>query len=167
MAFAIIGVSGPIISAKISGELGKSEVSQMQTAALEAIRRCGKISALFILEDFRGWKQEGDWGDISFLIEHDKDIGKIAVVGEEECRDLVYAFLAKGFRQAEVEYFLPADLPKARAWLEADSRPESTQDGIVHPVEAVPSTRFHHLIQFFDGQHEAMVKAGAGASALL
>jgi hypothetical protein len=121
MAFTIIDATGPIISAKISGELGKSEVSQIQAAALDAIRRCGKISALFILENFQGWKREGNWGDISFLVEHDKDISKIAVVGEEEWRDLVYAFLAKGFRQAAVEYFLPADLAKARAWLQADS----------------------------------------------
>lgn len=122
MAFTIIDATGPIISAKISGELGKSEVSQMQAAALDAIRRCGQINALFILENFHGWKREGDWGDISFLTEHDKDIGKIAVVGDEEWRDLVYAFLAKGFRQAAVEYFLPADLAKARAWLGADTK---------------------------------------------
>jgi hypothetical protein len=117
MVFSIIDATGPIISAKISGELGKSEVTQIQTAALDAIRRCGKISALFVLENFRGWKREGDWGDVSFLIAHDKDIAKIAVVGEDEWRDMVYAFLAKGFRHAAVEYFLPADLAKARAWL--------------------------------------------------
>ena len=120
MAFTIIDQSGPIISAKISGELGTAEVSAIQAAALEAIRRCGKISALFFLENFRGWERGGGWGDISFLIEHDKDIAKIAVVGEEEWRDLVCAFLARGFRQANVEYFLPADLAKARAWLGAD-----------------------------------------------
>ena len=89
----------------------------MQTAALDAIRRCGKISALFILEDFHGWQREGDWGDISFMIEQDQNIAKIAVVGEEQWRDLIYAFLAKGFRQAAVEYFPSADLAKARAWL--------------------------------------------------
>jgi hypothetical protein len=121
MAFTIIDASGPVVSAKISGELGRAEVSRMQAVAKEAIRRCGKISALFILDDFRGWKREGDWGDMTFLTEHDKDIAKIAVVGEEEWRDLVYAFLAKGFRQAAVEFFLPADLAKARGWLEADA----------------------------------------------
>ncbi|MGH7833388.1 MAG: STAS/SEC14 domain-containing protein [Candidatus Binatia bacterium] len=120
MAFTILDASGPIVTVKISGELGKPEVSQMQAAAVGAIRRCGKISALLILENFNGWKREGDWGDISFLIEHDKDIAKIAVVGDERWRDLVYAFLAKGFRRAAVEYFLPADLAKARTWLEHD-----------------------------------------------
>ncbi|HEY2920050.1 MAG TPA: STAS/SEC14 domain-containing protein [Candidatus Binatia bacterium] len=121
MALTIIDASGPIMSAKISGELSKSEVAQMQAAAIEAIRRCGKISALFTLEDFRGWKREGDWSDISSMIELDKNIAKIAVVGDEKWKDLVYAFLAKGLRQASVEYFLPADLAKARAWLEADN----------------------------------------------
>ena len=68
-----------------------------------------------------GWKREPDWGDVTFMTEHDQEITKIAVVGEEQWRDLVFAFLAKGFRQAEVEYFLPVDLAKARAWLGTDS----------------------------------------------
>jgi hypothetical protein len=117
MAFTILEASGSIVSARISGELGSSEVRQIQELAAEAIRRSGKISALFILENFRGWKREGEWGDITFLTEHDKEIAKIAVVGDEEWRDLIYAFLAKGFRQAAVEYFLPGDLSKARSWL--------------------------------------------------
>jgi hypothetical protein len=102
MAWTMIDASGPIISAKVSGELGRPEVSQMQAAALDAIRRCGRISALVILENFQGWKREGNWGDITFLTAHDQDIAKIAVVGEEQWRDLIYAFLAKGFRQAAV-----------------------------------------------------------------
>ena len=119
MAFTIIDATGPVISAKINGELSKAEVTEIQAAALKAIQRWNKISALFILENFQGWKREGNWGDISFLIEHDKNITKIAVVGDEQWRDFASAFLAKGFRQAEVEYFLPADLAKARAWLNA------------------------------------------------
>jgi hypothetical protein len=122
MAFTIIDTSGPIISATISGELGKSEVTQMQAAAVDAMRRFSKISVLFVLDNFRGWKREPDWGDVTFMTEHDQEITKIAVVGEEQWRDLVFAFLAKGFRQAEVEYFLPVDLAKARAWLGTDSR---------------------------------------------
>ena len=121
MAFTIIDASGPVISAKISGELGKSEVTQIQAAAVDAMRRFGKISALFVLDNFHGWKREPDSGDVTFMTEHDQEITKIAVVGEEQWRDLVFAFLAKGFRQAEVEYFLPGDLAKARAWLGTNS----------------------------------------------
>jgi SpoIIAA-like len=91
-------------------------------AALGAIKRHGKISALFILENFEGWKQSGDWGDITFMTEHDDQIVKIAVVGAEGWRDMIYAFLAKGFRNAQVEYFLPSELAKARSWLEENKR---------------------------------------------
>ena len=121
MAFTITDATGPVISAKISGDLSKAEVSQVQAAALKAIQRWSKISALFVFENFQGWKKEGDWGDIRFLTAHDKDIVKIAVVGDEDWRDLIYAFLAKGFRQTLVEYFLPGDLEKARGWLEANT----------------------------------------------
>ena len=117
MPFTIVDAAGPVISAKISGELDKSEVSQMQAAALQAIQRCGKISALFILEKFEGWKSGDDWGDVTFMTEHDEEIVKIAVVGEEGWRDMIYAFLAKGFRGAEVEYFLPSQVSRARSWL--------------------------------------------------
>ena len=119
MPFTIVDASGPTISIKLTGELDKAEVTQIQTAALSAIQRFGKIRALFVLENFYGWKREGNWGDISFMTQHDQNIAKIAVVGEEQWRDWVCAFLAKGFRSAAVEYFLPADLAKARAWLEA------------------------------------------------
>jgi hypothetical protein len=117
MPFTIIDATGPIVSVKVSGELRKAEVSEMQATAVELIRRWGKISALFILENFQGWKREDEWGDIRFLIEHDKDLAKIAVVGDEKWRDLIYAFLAKGFREAAVEFFGPDDLDKARQWL--------------------------------------------------
>jgi hypothetical protein len=53
-----------------AGELGKSEVSQLQAAALDAIKRHGKISALFILENFEGWKQTGDRQARAALVDH-------------------------------------------------------------------------------------------------
>jgi hypothetical protein len=120
MPFTIVDATGPIISVKISGEIDKTEVTQIQAAALGAIQRCGKIRALFILDNFHGWKRDGNWGDITFMTQHDQEISKIAVVGDEQWRDLVCAFLAKGFRAAAVEYFVPTDLPKARAWLETE-----------------------------------------------
>ena len=117
MPFFMVDGIGPIITAKISGELAKSEVGEMQATALQAIRRCGKISALFILENFLGWKSGDQCGDVTFMSEHDQEIARIAVVGEEGWRDMICAFLAKGFRQAEVEYFPPSELAKARSWL--------------------------------------------------
>jgi len=119
MPFTIIDSSGPVVSAKITGDLSKPEVTQIQAAALKAIQRFGKIRALFVLENFEGWKRNDSWGDIGFLTAHDKDIVKIAIIGDEQWRDFVCAFLAKGFRQAQIEYFLPGDAATARAWLSA------------------------------------------------
>jgi hypothetical protein len=53
--------------------------------------------------------------------EHDKDIAKIAVIGEPQWKDDVYAFLAKGFRSAAVEFFSPSEPYKARQWLKASA----------------------------------------------
>ena len=121
MPFTIIDGTGPIVAAKITGELSRADVSQIQAIARAAIQRNGKISALFFLDQFRGWKTEPGWGDMTFLNEHDKNIAKIAVVGETRWKDDVCAFLAKGFRSAAVEYFLPSEPYKARQWLRSSS----------------------------------------------
>ena len=121
MSVNIIDGVGPIVTAKITGELSRADVTLIQTAARQAIQRCGKISALFFLDQFRGWKTEPGWGDMTFLNEHDKNIAKIAIVGETRWKDDVCAFLAKGFRSAAVEYFLPSEPYKARQWLKASA----------------------------------------------
>ena len=115
MAFSIIDATGPVISAKISGELDKTEVGRIQAAALQAIRRCGRISALLILDDFQGWKLSDDWGDITFMTEHDQDMARIAVVGEEQWRDLSTRFLPKDFAPPRSSIFFPMISPRRRA----------------------------------------------------
>jgi hypothetical protein len=52
MPFTIIDGTGPIVSAKITGELSRADVSQIQAIAREAIQRNGKISALLFLDQF-------------------------------------------------------------------------------------------------------------------
>jgi len=36
---------------------------------------------LVIVEDFKGWERGADWGDLTFFLEHDKEIDK----GETIC----------------------------------------------------------------------------------
>jgi stage II sporulation SpoAA-like protein len=50
------------------------------------------------LEAFGGWEWRADWGDVTFMTEHSKDMGKIAIVGDEKWKDDAFAFTAKGFR---------------------------------------------------------------------
>jgi hypothetical protein len=117
MAFTLVDANGPIVTIKISGEIERTEVTQIQAAALGAIQRCGKISALFILDDFRGWKRDGNWGDISFMTQHDQDIAKIAVVGDEQWCDLFVLFSRKDFALPPSNISFPwISRKRARGW---------------------------------------------------
>ncbi len=116
MALEIIGSSGGLITAKVSGKLKKSEVDQGQKAAIDVMRTGAKVRFLIIAEDFQGWDKEGDWGDISFQLKYDEQIEKIALVGEKEWKDLVSMFVGEGLRSAEIRYFQPGQLALARVW---------------------------------------------------
>ncbi len=116
MALEIIEKSGGLITAKVSGKLKKSEVDQGQREAINVMRTGTKVRFLIIAEDFQGWDNEGDWGDISFQLKYDEQIEKIALVGAREWKDLVSIFVGEGLRAAEVRYFQPGQLAIARAW---------------------------------------------------
>jgi hypothetical protein len=101
----------------ISGVLSKTELENAQAVAAQEIKRLGKIKLLFILEQFQGWERGADWGDLTFHATHDKDIERIAIVGEEKWRDHGLAFAGAGIRQAAVRFFPPTEIARARAWL--------------------------------------------------
>jgi hypothetical protein len=41
----------------------------------------------------------------------------MAIIGEEQWRDLTLLFTSQGLRPFPIEYFVPARLAEARAWL--------------------------------------------------
>ena len=117
MAFEIVERSGGLFTAKVSGKLKKSEIEQGQRAAIDVMRTGAKVRFLIIAEDFQGWDNEGDWGDISFQMKYDAQIEKIALVGEKEWKDLVSIFVGKGLRSVDIRYYQPAQLALAQAWV--------------------------------------------------
>lgn len=100
---------------RIYGILRRTELDECQRAASKLIREVGKVAALVILDGFQGWESGAEWDDVSFLVEHDSDIEKIAVVGQERWRDKVLAFASAGLRGSPVRYF--NDVDSARAWI--------------------------------------------------
>ncbi len=56
-------------------------------------------------------------GDVGFFFKHDRDVEKIAVVGDPRWRDEALLFLFADSRHAEVRFFPETDLELARAWL--------------------------------------------------
>ena len=104
-----------LLVVRINGILRQAEFDECQRAAAEVIRAVGKVAALIVLDGFQGWEHRDEWGDMSFLIEHDNDIEKIAIVGQEKWRKEVLMFAGAGLRQSPVRYF--SDTDSARAWL--------------------------------------------------
>lgn len=118
MSAKIVDTARGILTIKITGKLMRSELVEVQKKAGEILRKEGRMRILIVTESFQGWGPGGDeWGDISFQTEHDQFIEKLAIVGEEKWEDLALIFVSKGLRRFPVEYFQPAELAKARAWL--------------------------------------------------
>ncbi|MGH7843836.1 MAG: STAS/SEC14 domain-containing protein [Candidatus Binatia bacterium] len=117
MPVEIIDASGKLLQARVWAVLRKDDYDRMIQVAKESIAREGKIRVLIVLEAFGGWERRADWGDVTFITEHSKDIEKMALVGEEKWKDDAFAFTGKGFRSTNIEFFTPSRLEEARAWL--------------------------------------------------
>ncbi len=102
---------------KVSGQLGKVEYQDAQRDAEAAIQKLGSIKVLIVLENFSGWERAEGWEDLSFPERNDPYIEKIAIVGDPQWQDLVYAFTLKGLRPVPIEYFKTGEESRARQWL--------------------------------------------------
>src|SRR3954465_15052083 len=108
---------GNLYCVAVTGLLRKSELEKVQVAASEVIQRIGKLKLLFTLEKFEGWERTEEWGDMNFYLKHDKDIERIAIVGEEQWRDHALLFAGAGLRKSEVEFFARNEMARALLWL--------------------------------------------------
>ena len=117
MAIDVLDEAGDVITLKLHGTMKKAEHDKLLADTGVGIGRVGKIKLLVILEDFQGWERGVDWSDISFQVEHGDEIEKMAIVGDEKWKDLMFAFVGKPFRSTAIEYFASSRLEQARAWL--------------------------------------------------
>ncbi len=113
--------SGNLGIIHVSGKLGKEEYLGAQKEAEAAIQELGSIRILILLEDFAGWERSEGWEDLSFAQKNDPFIEKMAIVGDPQWQDLVYAFTLKGLRPVPIEYFDAGEETRARDWLESAS----------------------------------------------
>jgi hypothetical protein len=119
MSAEIISAANGLLTLKVGGRLTQPELAAAQKQAAEILQKEGRMSVLVLTEGFQGWERGGAWGDLSFQMENDPLIEKLAIVGEKQWEDLALLFASKGFRKFPVEYFAPTELSKARAWLAA------------------------------------------------
>ena len=120
MGAEITNVSGQVLTLKVSGTLTQPELASMQAAASAMFGAQGQWRILVLTENFLGWERGGSWDDFSFQSEHDVQIERMAIVGEQKWEELALLFAAKGLRKFPIQYFNPAQVATARAWLVAD-----------------------------------------------
>lgn len=119
MAHEIVGIADAVLTIRISGVMKLSDQQSLQTAGAEWMRKGRKLRLLIALVDFKGWEKGVDWGDVGFLMSHGDDIAKMAFVGDERWRDQVFAFVGKGFRKTEIEFFSASSMQEAENWVSA------------------------------------------------
>jgi len=117
MSAKIVDSTGGVLTIKFTGKLRQPELAAVQRSTREFVEQHGKVRVLAVVENFQGWEKGGDWGDLSLQMEVDPHIEKMAIVGERRWEELALIFTAKGLRRFPIEYFPPAELGRARAWL--------------------------------------------------
>lgn len=119
MAHEVILIDGTTVYIKISGVMKLADQQSLQTAGMGLIAQGKKVRLLVTLENFQGWEKGVDWGDVGFLMAHGNDIAKIAVVGDERWKEQIFAFLGKGLRTTEIEFFRSSSMKEAESWVNA------------------------------------------------
>ncbi|MGN6554556.1 MAG: STAS/SEC14 domain-containing protein [Verrucomicrobiota bacterium] len=121
MSAELVDVSGRVLTIRVSGLLTQPQLAASQWAAGEAIDKFGgQARLLIIIEDFRGVAKEGDWSDVSFQLQYDDALERIAIVCESQWREASLLFTGEGIRRVRIQHFLPDALEKARAWAGAE-----------------------------------------------
>ena len=71
---------------------------------------------LIQLVDFRGWETAGLWEDLKFDIAHQRDMARIAIVGEKAW-ERWGTTLSNPFFRGEMKFFDRSQMDEARRWL--------------------------------------------------
>jgi hypothetical protein len=101
----------------ISGVLRRAEFRQCEAELTSELDRLGSAKLLCVLTAFEGWERHADWNNLAFYVKHGDAIERIAIVGDQQWRDLTMMFASADLRKAPVEFFPEDEMARARAWL--------------------------------------------------
>jgi hypothetical protein len=116
MPVELTELSSNTIMLTVRGRLTEAELSEAQRAGTKAIASMDRVRIVVVVEDFEGWQKGADWDDMSFQMENDSKIERMALVGDRKWKELVLAFVGNGLREFPIEYFAPGQMAEARAW---------------------------------------------------
>jgi hypothetical protein len=108
---------GDVIVLWISGLLRKAEFDAVIRAEAAQWSPGTRVKVLVLADDFQGWEQSEEWGDVSFFFEYCDRIERIAIVAEPRWETEMLLFAGAGLRSAPVRFFPSGQAAAARAWL--------------------------------------------------
>lgn len=117
MGTELIKLSNNVFMFIVTGTLTQRELSAAQQEASQAMAKLDRVRIVVVAEDFLGWGKSDEWGDLSFQLENDAKIERMALVGDRKWKELVLAFVGQGFRDFPIEYFETGQMAKARRWV--------------------------------------------------
>ena len=98
-------------------KLTEASWKKMEDCAEELVQDATDVKVLFDIVQLQAWSgQRGD-GNVDFLLKHDPQIARIAVVGDPKWEERVLLFLGAGYRKAKIQFFAADQMLKARQWL--------------------------------------------------
>ena len=109
-------VQGKIMEVNLHGELTREDYERFVPETERLIREHGKIRILVMMHDFHGWEGGALWEDIKWNAKHLNDIERLAIVGETTWHKWMTGF-CKPFTSAQIRYFAPGEIDRARAWV--------------------------------------------------
>ncbi len=122
MSATCITESDDLFLIYIKGTLTFEDLKEAENKGRDEIDRTQKVKLLILAEKFSGWGKEGDWGDLTFMYEHDPYIEKIAVVADQKWQDQILMFIGANRRQASVRFFFSGEEEDARKWLKNENK---------------------------------------------
>lgn len=119
MPITISAEPGNVYCLRIGGVLEKGDLDRCQKRLAHDIARVGPVRLLFVLDGFEGWEPHANWSDLTFYVQHDDDIERIAIVGDDRWRSETLMFVGADLRKAPVNFYNEDALADARAWVAA------------------------------------------------
>jgi hypothetical protein len=107
---------GKVLEVQASGKLAADDYQRFVPEFERLVQQHGKISVLFVMNDFHGWEAGALWQDIKFDLKHFSDIERLAMVGDKQWEKGM-AMFCKPFTKAQIRYFDHAQVAAARAWV--------------------------------------------------
>jgi hypothetical protein len=124
IAIEILGPSA--LELDILDKLNADDYREFIPPAEARIERQSKVNLLVRIKNFHGWTPSALWEDLKFDVKHFNDVGRLAVVGEDDSGKWMTT-VSRPFTGAEVEFFTKQQLDAARDWVRQSATPNRNE----------------------------------------